>query len=166
MEKTLIIGYGNPLRGDDGLGWHAAQQLDMSIHIENVEIISCHQLTPELADPVSKADFVIFIDACWGDAPGKICCGPVEVGLSSHTDSKHTTLSHYFDPPTLIALAQGLYGRRPEAFVLSVSSRSFGYGEGLSPSVMALLPKLLGYVGELIYQKTRVRTYFKKYKEV
>jgi hydrogenase maturation protease len=150
MEKIMVIGYGNPLRGDDGLGWHAAQQLDRSIHIENVEIISCHQLTPEMAEPVSKADFVIFIDARWGDVPGKICCRPVEVGLSSHTDSKHTTLSHYFDPPTLIALAQGLYGRRPEAFVLSVSSQAFGYVEGLSPSIQAALPMLLGRVGELI----------------
>jgi hydrogenase maturation protease len=25
--KTLIIGYGNPLRSDDGLGWHASRLL-------------------------------------------------------------------------------------------------------------------------------------------
>ena len=27
MGRVLIIGYGNPLRGDDGFGWHAAERL-------------------------------------------------------------------------------------------------------------------------------------------
>jgi len=30
MPHTLIIGYGNPLRGDDGFGWHAALRLRRS----------------------------------------------------------------------------------------------------------------------------------------
>jgi len=32
MPHTLIIGYGNPLRGDDGFGWHAALRLREIVH--------------------------------------------------------------------------------------------------------------------------------------
>lgn len=63
MAHTLIIGYGNPLRGDDGLGWHVAQRLAAVLPQHRARIEVCHQLTPELAEPISRADLVIFIDA-------------------------------------------------------------------------------------------------------
>ena len=62
MARALIIGYGNPLRGDDGLGWRAAEQLAEIIPQSEAEVIACHQLTPELAEPISRARLVIFID--------------------------------------------------------------------------------------------------------
>ena len=44
--NLLIIGYGNPLRGDDGFGWHAALRLREIIHDDGIEILPVHQLTP------------------------------------------------------------------------------------------------------------------------
>ena len=70
MARVLILGCGNPLRGDDGVGWHAAERLLKRSAELDATIKSCHQLTPELAEPVSKAERVIFIDARIGQTPG------------------------------------------------------------------------------------------------
>src|SRR5580704_15594719 len=51
--RTLVIGYGNPLRSDDALGWHASRLLAQALAGQEVDVITCHQLTPELAEPLS-----------------------------------------------------------------------------------------------------------------
>src|SRR5271169_1528567 len=53
--RTLIIGYGNPLRSDDGFGWHAGRLLAQSLADQDAKIITCHQLTPELAETLSQS---------------------------------------------------------------------------------------------------------------
>ena len=46
MMKTLILGYGNTLRKDDGLGVYAAQTLDSLDIPGDVEVYTCQQLSP------------------------------------------------------------------------------------------------------------------------
>jgi len=144
MPKVLIIGCGNPLRGDDGLAWQALAQLERDPALGKVKMICCHQLTPELAEPVSGADRVIFIDARTGETPGQVDLDRIEpatfVGSS---------FSHRLDPPALLGYAEKLYGKRPEAFMASVAAESFGYGEELSDTVRASLATLLLRVVEL-----------------
>src|SRR5258708_21465848 len=77
MTKTLVIGYGNELCGDDGLGWRVAQDLAARQFDGDVEIMALRQLNPELAEPISQADRVIFIDARMGREPGVVSCEPV-----------------------------------------------------------------------------------------
>ena len=72
MAGVLVIGVGNPLRGDDGLGWHAAEHLRERLVELHATVTSCHQLIPELAEPVSRAERVIFIDARVGPTPGTV----------------------------------------------------------------------------------------------
>ena len=69
----LIIGYGNPLRGDDAFGYRAAEELQASFidHREAV-ILPVHQLTPELAADIARAARVVFIDAAAEGEPGKL----------------------------------------------------------------------------------------------
>ncbi len=53
-RKALIIGYGNVLRSDDGIGWHVAERLAADARFDDVTILQRHQLTPELALDVSR----------------------------------------------------------------------------------------------------------------
>ncbi len=41
-------------------------------------------------------------------------------------------LSHALGPASVLAIAEALYGKRPEAWVLAVRGRSFAAGEGLT----------------------------------
>ena len=68
--RTLIIGIGNPLRGDDGLGWDVAGELSSELRRDDVQVLATHQLTPELSDLVSRAELVLFIDATRSEDPG------------------------------------------------------------------------------------------------
>ena len=73
MTGTLIIGYGNLLRGDDAVGCHAAHELEQHYRDDpEVEVIATQQLTPEMAEDVSRCGFVLFLDASSAEKPGTI----------------------------------------------------------------------------------------------
>ena len=122
--KALVIGVGNSLRRDDGAGPYIAERLPGS---PNLSVISCQQLTPELAEPVSQADRVIFVDADARLAPGEVVRQAVQAQRSARI--------HELDPGALLEWARTLYGRTPEATLVAIGAESFDVGEGLSPAV-------------------------------
>ena len=122
--NTLIIGYGNPLRGDDGVGWAVVDALQ---DVDGITAVSTHQLLPEFIDLIVAADHVIFVDAAVYGKPGDICVegiSPSTVGMAS---------SHAMEPVVLLAYADELYGRCPPAHLITITGQDFGYTETLSP---------------------------------
>ena len=142
MPGTLIIAYGNPLRCDDGLAWHVAKKLAELSFSSDVEIITRHQLTPELALPVSQAAIVLFIDASRTGIPGELASGPLNPQPLS------SVFTHELSPGTILSLAQELYGRSAEAFTISVCGECFDHGETLSAKVEESLPRVVALVSE------------------
>src|SRR5262245_312059 len=112
---ALVIGYGNPLRQDDGVGWRFAHDWSVSVKGDDVVVLACHQLTPEMAEPISRAALVVFVDARQGAEPGR-----VEVRAVRPDSDAAPAFSHHFGPGALLGLAHALYGAAPEAFVVSV----------------------------------------------
>ena len=141
--SVLILGYGNPLAGDDGAGWRAAEALASSLGQPGVRVLTCRQLTPELAAEAAEATLVVFLDASVEIPPGKISCRR----LTPQPDAAPFT--HHFTPAALLSLAEQVYGRRPEAVLFSVGARSFG-GANLSSEVEQAMPALLEQVKELV----------------
>jgi hydrogenase maturation protease len=151
MAKVLIVGYGNPLRSDDGLGWQAVRELSRSLESPDVEFLTCHQITPELADKVAAVGTVIFIDATRiGESdpakPGELIVSEVAPFPGSFA------FSHELTPATLLDLGRRLYGSCPRAYTVSLRGESFAFGETLSPSVAKALPQLLQKVRALLPQ--------------
>ena len=144
--KILIIGIGNPLRGDDGLGWHLIQVLAQTYaSIPDIAVQHVQQLTLDLVEPVGQAKLVVFVDARLGDELGKITVDPIQA--NSRLDSP---ISHFFDPDTLLSAVQGLYGKHPEAVVVSVTSNLFDITEELSPTVEKKIPDVVEIIADLI----------------
>jgi hydrogenase maturation protease len=129
MPHTLIIGYGNALRGDDGAGYIAAELLSERIHDPEIEILSRHQLTPELMEPIAQARRVIFIDASISGRAGKVTRIPL------HPAPACARFTHHATPESLLAGAQALYGHTPEAVLYTIPGRFFETGDELTPSV-------------------------------
>ncbi len=152
MPHVLMVGYGNPLRGDDGLGWAAAEYLAAQPWTEGIEILVEHQLNPELAEIVSQADLAIFIDACWGEQPGQIvvkCVMPNEcLPVQSFT--------HHVDVATLLTYARDLYGHSPEAIMVTVTAQDFGFQQQLSAPVAAALPVLWERIESIVAVSEKV----------
>lgn len=137
MSRLLIIGYGNRLRGDDGAGPAIAGRLRERIPDPEIEILSLHQLTPELMDPISRADRVIFIDAAAGANPGEIAERPL------HPDPGSSPFTHFATPEALLAGAQSLFGSAPPAILITITGECFDLREGLSASVQQALDSWL-----------------------
>lgn len=144
-HRILVIACGNPLRGDDGLGPEAARQLAQRCPPQ-VMICQCHQLTPDLIEPISEAELVIFIDAaCDHGVPGQIRCTAV-----ADADGGPWPMTHHANPSWLLACCQSVYGLRPQALVFSVTTAAFDYGQALSEAVASALPVLVERVAGTI----------------
>ncbi len=117
MKQLLIIGYGNPLRSDDGIGWIVADQI--AARLPHARVVVTHQLTPEIAESISQSDFVLFVDAYAMGEPGTLRC---ELILP---DTGTPIISHHIAPSTLLTVARRLYHHCPrQCFVQSRDCRS------------------------------------------
>ena len=142
--RSLVIAYGNPLRGDDGLAWRVADELALMDLPSEVEIITRHQLTPELALPVSQAATVLFIDAAQDKVAGELASGPL---IAQPCGSLFT---HELSPGAILTLAQELYGTCAKAFSISLGGECFEHGETLSAKVRENLPRVVALARQLL----------------
>ncbi len=149
-RRPLIIGIGNPLRSDDGLGWAVAEQLARDRHADpehparlrasgdgplDCDIHKVHQLTPELAQWMAVADRVVMIDASYEGEPGKLRVCPLSLAAQPGAMGTHHTT-----PEELAALTVALYGHCPPVVVVTMTGADFGLGERLSPTIARRLP--------------------------
>ena len=123
--RLLVIGYGNTLRSDDGVGPRVADAI-ASLALPGVETFSCDLLTPELADPISRAATVVFVDAAV-DAPREVMLRELAPAESSQL------MAHAADPRTMLALARDVFGHAPIAWWLTIPVEQLGFGQELSP---------------------------------
>ncbi len=148
MARILIIGYGNPFKSDDGLGWHAAGLLRQQFSSSDIRVVQTHQLTPEMAEEASEVELALFIDARQGGQPGQLACETL-----SENAQPTAGYSHDFSPASILNLARELYGKQPRAYLLTLTGQNFGDGDLLSEPVSAALPNLVAKVKSLISEE-------------
>jgi hydrogenase maturation protease len=125
---TLIIGYGNQSRRDDGVGWFILEQL-AALNLPEVELETSQQLEIEASETISRYDAVIFVDAAIPEAPEAIQRSVVTPNFQSHA------VAHYLTPADVLSLCKTLYGREPKAVLFSIRGRDFNFGTTLTPEV-------------------------------
>jgi hydrogenase maturation protease len=124
--KTLTIGYGNSLRGDDGVGPWVAEQV-AAWNLPEVRSLSVHQLTPELAAEMAEAEVVFFIDAC------AIKAGKTQARIDPvASQTGRSQLNHLWSPSVLLHLANTLYDADPVTYQILIPAIQFDYGAPLS----------------------------------
>ena len=121
-----------------------ASRLAAAIPSDAAHILTVHQLTPELAEPVSEADLVIFIDASAAGEPGTRRCDQAKPRCASNS------LGHHFEVAGLLAYSKAVFNASPRALVVSTAAESFDFQDHLAPSVEAALPDLIDYVRKIL----------------
>lgn len=145
---NLLIGYGNPLRCDDRIGQYLAETLGECW----AQTIALHdtQLTPEMAEPISRAERVVFIDASIGASPGTVACEAVSAASDASDAVNVARLTHHVTPAWLLRAAHTLYGSVPAGLLVSVVGESFQLSTAFSPTIEALIPTITEQVREII----------------
>lgn len=141
--KSLVIGYGNVSRCDDGVGWYVVERL-RRCGLEQTELMTVHQLEVELADTIRQFDVVVFVDAATSDAARAIERRQVQPHYQSHA------VAHYLTPADLLALCQTLYHGAPRGLMFSIRGENFDFGETLSPGVRECAEKVVTEICQLV----------------
>jgi hydrogenase maturation protease len=154
MCRIIVVGLGNPLRGDDGMGWYAVDRLAEIFHEKEIEFVKCRELMPEFSEKISKAKYVLFIDASVKSEgitqKGKgETIGEMKIVASENHSSVET---HQLDPGGLLAFSSALYGKTPEGIMLTVKGESFEYVEKLSKKVQQSVLSLITRAREILNQ--------------
>jgi hydrogenase maturation protease len=141
--RTLILGYGNQSRRDDGVGWFVLEQL-AALNLPNVKLETSHQLEVEAAETISHFDAVIFVDAAIPEAPEPVQRSVVTPNFQSHA------VTHYLTPADVLSLCKTLYNRQPKAILFSIRGRDFNFGTTLTPEVEQAAREVVKQIVEII----------------
>lgn len=136
--SVLLIGFGNPGCQDDGLGPAFAEAV-AALGCDGVTVDADYQLVVEDAHAMAQHDVVVFADAdAAGAAPFALTpvTGKAAPGFSSHS----------VRPEELVWMAERLFDRAVEAYVLSIRGRSFEQlTEGLTSEASENLAQALRF---------------------
>ena len=148
MNQTLVLGYGNPDRQDDGVAWHVLHALAIRLNLpapdsyeeefptnDRLDFSFTLQLTPEMAEQIAPYERVCFVDAHTGSIASEVQLVPVE------SQFQHSPFTHHLTAQSLLSMCQSLYGNTPQAVLLSVRGYQFEFEQELSTETAELVPE-------------------------
>ena len=158
QSKTLVIGYGNADRQDDGVGWHVIKNLAerlgetvpndpgeaIDVETDRVDLTFVLQIFPELAETLSHYERVCFVDAHTSAIPDEIAWVALEPAYEK------SPLTHHMSPKTVLSIAATIYDVHPEAILVSVRGYSFQFDRDLSPQSATLTQQATERIWEWI----------------
>jgi hydrogenase maturation protease len=122
-----VIGVGSELRTDDAVGRRVADAVAARA-LPGVEVVSVHQLTPEVAAELAGRALVVFVDASVDVDEVTVRTLPPVVGDAAEA------MTHHLDPAGLLALAARLGWSPAAARVVHVPAADLGFGTEASPA--------------------------------
>jgi hydrogenase maturation protease len=141
--KTLVIGYGNGSRRDDGVGRRVVEEV-AAMGLPGVDCHSAQQLEVELAAKLVDYAAVVFVDAARPESPHLIERRVVAPAFHSHA------VAHYLAPEDVLAICRVLYAHQPRAVLFSIRGRDFDFGTTLSPEVEQAARQVVRDIAELV----------------
>jgi len=149
--RTLVLGIGNTLLGDEGVGVHAVHALEARLGSpEDVEFLDGGTLSFTLAGPIETNDQLIVIDAAQLNEPA----GTVQVFEGEEMDrflGRHAKRSVHevglLDLMTIAKLTDALPQRRA---LIAVQPEYLDWADAPTPVVAAAIPRVCEIASQLI----------------
>ncbi len=175
MTRPVVMGLGNPDRGDDGIAFHVVNRLRRRLGSRplgdgetgldepraNAALLFVRQLVPELVLDVGGCSRLIFVDAHVPAEPRAIVCAHIR------PESRPASgLTHALPPEGFLWLLQAFAGRAPESFLVSVRGEHFDFTRRLSPASAALVDPAAGVILNLIRPNDDHRSFTNHPREV
>lgn len=162
MNRTLVIGFGNLDRADDGIAFHVVNAFrrrigNAALEEDNtgleelgapVDSVFIGQLVPEMIDLLDDYDRVVFVDAHVDPALDDLYCASVS------PDEAGLTFTHHMSPATLLAFFKALNGRDLEGHLVSIRGLNFDFHRDLSAETATLVEPAVDRIVNLLGCKT------------
>jgi hydrogenase maturation protease len=152
--KTLVIGLGNPILGDDGVGWVVAEEVRKQLPAGLPVDVDCLSLGGiSLMERMIGYQRAILIDAFISEEQeGSIVLSKLDE-LPNYS-AFHLTSAHDMSLQNAMEMGRQLGAELPvEVTVVGVSaSHVYDFSEELSPPVRDAVPKMTAIVVELLAQ--------------
>jgi hydrogenase maturation protease len=158
MSRTLVIGFGNIDRADDGVAFFVVNALRRRLGQEplnedetgleelgvQVDSAFLSQLTPELLETVAGYRQVIFVDAHVYENLDALHCAPVS------PENTPSTFTHHLTPAAFLALLKALYHSEPSGHLVSIRGYDFDFHRDLSAETEALVGPAVEHILRLL----------------
>lgn len=160
MQHTLLIGFGNVDRQDDGVAWHVLyrlakklnrpvqsdSELDLDIEGSEPRFIYTLQLIPELSETISEFERVCFIDAHTGRISDDFSFIQLESGF------QNSPFTHHLTPETLMSLTSALYQKSPAAYLATIRGYEFNFSRQLSARTDQLADQAVMHLHKWLFE--------------
>jgi len=139
-KKVVIIGIGNLILRDEGVGVHAVRELEGRDLPPRVEVIDGGTALMDLLSVIRDAEKIIVIDALKGGGePGtiyRVCPDDLMA------EAEHPLSLHQVGLLEVLGMARQI-GGDPEVVIIGVEPKEISWGMELTPEVEAKLPKVI-----------------------
>lgn len=156
LPPTLVVGLGNPILGDDGVGWRVVEELRRRLGDRQAEIeIDCASLGGlSLMERMLGYRWVILVDSM---ETGQVALGSVRafpLGALPDPLSGHSASAHDTSLPTAIQAAKAMGAEVPlRVDVVAVEAGlTRDFSEQLSPRVAKAVPVATQAVMDLLME--------------
>jgi len=146
--RVAVLGLGNELMADDGIGVHAVRRL-RDVLPPDVECLEIGTAVLQAQAICEQVDVVVAIDAVQaGGPPGSIYAMDIADAAMPTSESLHN-----LSLAGLITMIPS--GKRPRVVVVGIEPARLEYDLGLSPEVEAALPDVVHRVNEIVHLARR-----------
>ncbi len=147
-DDVVVIGLGNVLRSDDGVGVHLVRALAQETWPSSVRIVDAGTPGLALLDLMEGAAHVVIVDACQLDSPPGTVRVFTPAEVRSRTEGAPLSI-HQADVLGALRLGEAVGVSAPVTLV-GIQPASLEPGTELSPTLAQTLPDLLARVRRLL----------------
>lgn len=133
-HHLFVVGIGNPLREDDGVGLYLVERLQAKFGVGFHGVI-VYEPDIALAETIASFDTLLVVDALATATEEPFRLLSLAPAVSIYPAGGYS--SHVFDWGMILAMARDLFGHAPQAFLCGVRAHSFGISQALSPQCQA-----------------------------
>jgi hydrogenase maturation protease len=157
-HKTLVVGLGNPILGDDGAGWAVVEAVERLLEKQakeqpGLDFICLSVGGLSLMEHLIGYDRAIIIDAInlQQDPAGTVYCFPLEE-LPSHA-AGHMTSSHDTTLQNALEMGRTMGAHLPESIaVIGIESPNvYDFSDQLTPPIAVAIPEAARLVWEVLF---------------
>lgn len=138
--KIMVMGVGNVLLSDEGLGVHFLKEFSEDLLPDNIELLEGGTAGLELVHLIQEVDFLIIIDAINAkDEPGAVFrFEPEKIKI---VPERYEVSFHQVGILEVLAMANFL-GNAPQTLIFGIQPKSLEWGLEPSPEILKVFPKI------------------------